>query len=944
MTLPSSDLAFGTVPGDCSVDVTGLIATCNGSNLNPSGSAEFDLPVSAPHDAAAGDNQISAAVQPGAVSEGANTNPDSDQASVHIDNQADLGVTLANSPSSGIVAGQDSFTTAATVSNAGPSDSHAYSVTYSITGGSGLSFATGQPAGCSPSGATLVCSTNPDLTPSGAGSSTILPDVTISAGAAALGTYTINAAVAPTTSGVTDPTPGNDAGTATADVVGQADLGVTLANSPSSGIVAGQDSFTTAATVSNAGPSDSHAYSVTYSITGGSGLSFATGQPAGCGPSGATLVCSTNPDLTPSGPGSSAVLPAVTINAGTAALGTYTITAAVVPTTPGVTDPASGNDTGSDTAQVVSHADLSVTADGPGVAEIAGGPGFAYTLTVANGGPSDNHSDGLGKGYTVFLPLEPGVHFSSGAGCGAVSGGVSCSGPGLAWQGSKTFTVNVTTDPDIVPLASQVSGTDLTDIATVTLATVPGASDPNSGNNQDDATVHIDARADLALGVTTTHATGVTPPYVAGDSTNGAFSYVYTVTNHNGPSTHKGDFTVTDKLPVGFVFQTTAGCSATGDPATTGQTVTCTDSGSLAPGAQKIFTVGVQVDHYVTDGSYSDVNPTVATGATGTPEPSGTGANNSPAAVSVSVKTIANLQVTAMTASSQATLFANSDPANAVTFTLTYTNLGPSDTQGVSISSPPPGASTLPAFVFTPTSTGLMAPGDSTTVALSAKANPGLGHAPPATIVSGPFVGQDSLRVDPTSPTTDNALTNNVLAGVFSPGGITIDTVPSPVQNLSAANGNTNAVVSWKAPASNGGVALDATNPYQIKVMVGATLVRTIQVPTSAAQPCLGNTAGICFNVAGLTNNTTYTFDVQARNAVGLSDDRTTTATPSVNAQATIIPVATATTLTTCTTATASQSPVRPVRHPERCRRCGGRPGQRSADSRLLVRDGWMRG
>ncbi len=187
-TLPSSDLAFGSMPLGCTVDGTGLVATCGGSDLIPNGSTEFDLPISAPHDAAIGDYQVSAAVQPGSVSEGTNTNPDSDQASVHIDNVANLGVTLANSPSSGIVAGQDSFTTAATVSNAGPSDSHAYSVTYSITGGSGLSFASsGQPAGCSPSGATLVCGTNPDLTPSGPGSSAVLPDVTINTDAGALG-------------------------------------------------------------------------------------------------------------------------------------------------------------------------------------------------------------------------------------------------------------------------------------------------------------------------------------------------------------------------------------------------------------------------------------------------------------------------------------------------------------------------------------------------------------------------------------------------------------------------------------------------------------------------------------------------------------------------------------------------------------------------------------
>ncbi len=183
--------------------------------------------------------------------------------------------------------------------------------------------------------------------------------------------------------------------------------------------------------------------------------------------------------------------------------------------------------------------------------------------------------------------------------------------------------------------------------------------------------------------------------------------------------------------------------------------------------------------------------------------------------------------------------------------------------------------------------------------------------------MSGAFLVKNSLRVDPTSTDHRQRHHDNVKANVLSPG-ITIDTVPSPVQNLSASPGNTNAVVSWKAPASNGGVALDATNPYQIKVMSGATVVRTIQVPTSAAQPCLGNTAGVCFNVgiglAGTQNaplaNGTYTFDVQALNAVGFSDDVVTPPTTlSVNASATIIPVNTAKTLTTCTVATAAQSP-----------------------------------
>jgi hypothetical protein len=84
VTLPSAALMFGTMPIGCAVDGTGMVATCNGSNLSPNGSAEFDLPVSAPHDAAAGDHAITAAVQSGATPEGGNANADSAQATAHV--------------------------------------------------------------------------------------------------------------------------------------------------------------------------------------------------------------------------------------------------------------------------------------------------------------------------------------------------------------------------------------------------------------------------------------------------------------------------------------------------------------------------------------------------------------------------------------------------------------------------------------------------------------------------------------------------------------------------------------------------------------------------------------------------------------------------------------------------------------------------------------------
>ena len=78
----------------------------------------------------------------------------------------------------------------------------------------------------------------------------------------------------------------------------------------------------------------------------------------------------------------------------------------------------------------------------------------------------------------------------------------------------------------------------------------------------------------------------------------------------------------------------------------------------------------------------------------------------------------------------------------------------------------------------------------------------------------------------------------------------------------------------------------------------------------------------MCFNVrigaagtqnAPLPNGQLYTFGIQAQNSVDWSDEARNsqgllpTATPTINAQATIIPPTTARTLTTCTTATGSQ-------------------------------------
>ena len=83
---------------------------------------------------------------------------------------------------------------------------------------------------------------------------------------------------------------------------------------------------------------------------------------------------------------------------------------------------------------------------------------------------------------------------------------------------------------------------------------------------------------------------------------------------------------------------------------------------------------------------------------------------------------------------------------------------------------------------------------------------------------------------------------------------VTPATVPGAPMSVNAVAGNTQATVSFAAPASNGGAAITS---YTITPFIGAT-----------AQPSTIG-AGSPVTVTGLTNGTTYTFTVTATNSVG---------------------------------------------------------------------------
>jgi hypothetical protein len=609
----------------------------------------------------------------------------------------------------------------------------------------------------------------------------------------------------------------------------------------------------------------------------------------------------------------------------------------------GIGDPDTSNNhatTAPNNISIITRADLVPGVSAPAGSYTAGDTtGFNYTVTVTNTGPSNNTG-----GYTANGTLPDGVSFDSGSGPDANH---TCSGSGTSFTCSTTagltsgsqdsYTVHV-----LVAASACPGGANLCDgTADASLSVAPNAGATTDPNTDDTAhtnpDVSIIARADLQPTLTVDSG-----DHIAGDT---GFNYDLKVKNF-GLSNNRGGFTANVSLPTGITFDSgPVGCSATA----TG--FSCADSSDLSAGSTREFAnIHVLAASSTCPGNPDAAGPPahpacdgVATATASVPQQANTTIDPSTgddSSVGASIITQADLEADSMTPTGSTSLYANPNPSqNATTFDLKLVNHGLSDARHVTVSLPDHPSGTTETYfkidgVCRTDVAACTSPGDFTTnidigkvnggatvhVIIKAHANANLGHAaptPPRT--SGRFTVTSTATV--ASATTDPGHFPNVKANGLSPN-VTIDTVASPPQKAFAVPGTNNVILTWSAPASNGGQTIGGqpgpTNGtgYRIDITPpsGAPAVPSPTVLVSAPHNnlCSNFQGNDCYRlqISNLKNDLgNYQFNVIALNAVGDSDPGVAKATPSLSAQNTILQVNTSSTLTTCKSATAT-SPV----------------------------------
>ena len=443
-----------------------------------------------------------------------------------------------------------------------------------------------------------------------------------------------------------DPNSSNNSSTATTSVFASADLVVTKTSPPA--VAAGTD-LTYTVSLTNNGPSDARTVTLTDTLpngtsfvsqsqTGGADL-FTLGRTGNTItntianlPAGATVTFQFVTNV-------SAALPDGSSLSNTASVSAVT------------DDPNSSNNASTAGTSLANSADLVVSKTSPPT--VTAGTDLTYTVMVTNIGPSGAENVQLSD------PLPTGTSFVSQSQTG----------------GADLFTLGRTGNTITNTIASLPAGATATFqiVARVsagqpafsmlgnTASIIAATDDPNSNNNSSTATTAVTTSADLVV-------TKTSPASVTAGSN---LTYTLSVTN-NGPS-DAASISLTDTLPAetSFVAQSQTGGADLFTLGNIGNTIG-NSIASLPAGATATFEILTKVSANRPDASQLS-NTAIVSAASFDPN----GSNNSSTA-GTTVFASADL---AVTKSGPALVTAG----GSLTYTVSLTNNGPSDAQGVTV-------------------------------------------------------------------------------------------------------------------------------------------------------------------------------------------------------------------------------------------------------------------
>ena len=282
---------------------------------------------------------------------------------------ADLSIMLADSPDP--VAAGSNLSYTATLTNDGPSDAQAVSITLPLPAGTSLVSATPSAGGICNAVSPVVCTFDGATAPFDIRSADIVATVTPSTTTALNATATADSSTA-------DPDSGNNTADQVTTVSVSADLSITLTDSPDP-VTAGSNLGYTA-TLTNNGPSDAQAVSITLPLPAGTSFVSATPSAGGSCNAVSPVVCTFADVTAPFGVRSADIVAAVAAST----TGSLNTTAVADSST---ADPDSANNTDVQMTAVSVSADLSVTKT-DNRTTVLESTSTVYELSVRNLGPS----------------------------------------------------------------------------------------------------------------------------------------------------------------------------------------------------------------------------------------------------------------------------------------------------------------------------------------------------------------------------------------------------------------------------------------------------------------------------------------------------------------------------------------------------------------------------